>query len=46
MIDPNREHFVTISDVDPESLVQNIEVRGHKLLADEPKSFPGEMIKA
>jgi putative redox protein len=41
MIDPNREHFVTISDVDPESLVQNIEVRGHKLLADEPKSFPG-----
>jgi len=41
MIDPNREHFVTISDVDPGSLVQNIEVRGHKLLADEPKSFPG-----
>jgi putative redox protein len=41
MIDPNREHFVTISDVDPDSLVQNIEVRGHKLLADEPKSFPG-----
>jgi putative redox protein len=41
MIDPNREHFITISDVDPESLVQNIEVRGHKLLADEPKSFPG-----
>jgi putative redox protein len=41
MIDPNREHFVTISDVDPNSLVQNIEVRGHKILADEPKSFPG-----
>ena len=41
MIDPNREHFVTISDVDPDSLVQNIEVRGHKILADEPKSFPG-----
>jgi putative redox protein len=41
MIDPNREHFVTISDVDPDSLAQNIEVRGHKLLADEPKSFPG-----
>ena len=41
MIDPNREHFITISDVDPDSLVQNIEVRGHKLLADEPKSFPG-----
>ena len=41
MINPNREHFVTISDTDPETLVQNIEVRGHKLLADEPKSFPG-----
>ena len=41
MIDPNREHFVTISDVDPNSLVQNIEIRGHKILADEPKSFPG-----
>jgi len=41
MIDPNREHFVTISDVDPDSLLQNIEVRGHKILADEPKSFPG-----
>jgi putative redox protein len=41
MIDPNREHLVTISDVDPDSLVQNIEVRGHKILADEPKSFPG-----
>jgi putative redox protein len=41
MIDPNREHFVKISDVDPDSLVQNIEVRGHKILADEPKSFPG-----
>ena len=41
MIDSNREHFITISDVDPNSLVQNIEVRGHKLLADEPKSFPG-----
>jgi putative redox protein len=41
MIDPNREHFVTISDVDPNSLVQNIEVRGHKILADEPKSFSG-----
>ena len=41
MIDPNREHFITISDVDPDSLVQNIEVRGHKLLADEPKSFLG-----
>jgi putative redox protein len=41
MIDPNREHFIKISDVDPDSLVQNIEVRGHKILADEPKSFPG-----
>ena len=41
MIDPNREHFVKISDVDPDSLVQNIEVRGHRILADEPKSFPG-----
>ena len=41
MIDPNREHLVTISDVDPDSLVQNIKVRGHKILADEPKSFPG-----
>jgi len=41
MIDTNTEHFVKISDVDPDSLVQNIEVRGHKILADEPKSFPG-----
>lgn len=41
MKDQNNQNLVTISDMDPDSLLQTIEVRGHKILADEPKSFPG-----
>ena len=35
-----KDHTVVVSEVGPGPFVQSVTVRGHKLLADEPLSFP------
>jgi len=40
MGDFKKDNTVTVSEVGPGPFVQSVTVRGHKLLADEPLSFP------
>ena len=40
MSDIKKDHTVVVSEVGPGPFVQSVTVRGHKLLADEPLSFP------
>ena len=40
MEDIKKDHTVVVSEVGPGPFVQSVTVRGHKLLADEPLSFP------
>jgi putative redox protein len=40
MSDIKKDHAVVVSEVGPGPFVQSVTVRGHKLLADEPLSFP------
>ena len=40
MDDIKKDHTVVVSEVGPGPFVQSVTVRGHKLLADEPLSFP------
>ncbi len=40
MTDIKKDHTVVVSEVGPGPFVQSVTVRGHKLLADEPLSFP------
>ena len=40
MADTKKDHTVVVSEVGPGPFVQSVTVRGHKLLADEPLSFP------
>ena len=40
MTDIKKDHIVVVSEVGPGPFVQSVTVRGHKLLADEPLSFP------
>ncbi len=40
MTDIKKDHTVLVSEVGPGTFVQSVTVRGHKLLADEPLSFP------
>ena len=40
MADIKKDHTVVVSEVGPGPFVQSLTVRGHKLLADEPLSFP------
>ena len=40
MTDIKNDHTVVVSEVGPGPFVQSVTVRGHKLLADEPLSFP------
>ena len=40
MADIKKDHTVVVSEVGPGTFVQSVTVRGHKLLADEPLSFP------
>ena len=40
MFEINKDNTVTVSEVGPGPFVQSITVRGHKLFADEPLSFP------
>ena len=40
MADIKKDHAVVVSEVGPGPFVQSVTVRGHKLLADEPLSFP------
>ena len=40
MGDIKKDHTVVVSEVGPGPFVQSVTVRGHKLLADEPLSFP------
>ena len=40
MVDIKKDHTVVVSEVGPGPFVQSVMVRGHKLLADEPLSFP------
>jgi putative redox protein len=40
MGDVKKDNSVTVSEVGPGPFVQSVTVRGHKLLADEPLSFP------
>ncbi len=40
MDDIKKDNTVTVSEVGPGPFVQSVTVRGHKLLADEPLSFP------
>ena len=40
MADIKNDHTVVVSEVGPGPFVQSVTVRGHKLLADEPLSFP------
>ena len=40
MGDVKKDNTVTVSEVGPGPFVQSVTVRGHKLLADEPLSFP------
>ena len=40
MADIKKDRTVVVSEVGPGPFVQSVTVRGHKLLADEPLSFP------
>ena len=40
MTDVKKDNTVTVSEVGPGPFVQSVTVRGHKLYADEPLSFP------
>ena len=40
MADIKKDHTVVVSEVGPGLFVQSVTVRSHKLLADEPLSFP------
>jgi putative redox protein len=40
MADIKKDHTVVVSEVGPGPFVQSVTVRGHKILADEPLSFP------
>jgi len=40
MSEINKDNTVTVSEVGPGPFVQSVTVRGHKLFADEPLSFP------
>jgi len=40
MANIEKDHTVVVSEVGPGPFVQSVTVRGHKLLADEPLSFP------
>ena len=40
MSEINEDNTVTVSEVGPGPFVQSVTVRGHKLFADEPLSFP------
>ena len=40
MADIKKDHTVVVSEVGPGPFVQSVTGRGHKLLADEPLSFP------
>ncbi len=40
MADIKKDHTIVVSEVGPGPFVQSVTVRGHKLLADEPLSFP------
>ena len=40
MADIKKDHTVVVSEFGPGPFVQSVTVRGHKLLADEPLSFP------
>ena len=40
MADIKKDHAVVVSEVGPGPFVQSVTVRSHKLLADEPLSFP------
>jgi len=40
MADIKKDQTVVVSEVGPGPFVQSVTVRGHKLLADEPLSFP------
>ena len=41
MTEVKKDDTVTVSEVGPGPFVQSVTVRGHKLFADEPLSFPG-----
>jgi putative redox protein len=41
MTEVKKVDTVTVSEIGPGPFVQSITVRGHKLFADEPLSFPG-----
>ena len=40
MTEVKKDDTVTVSEVGPGTFVQSVTVRGHKLFADEPLSFP------
>ncbi|NDE49331.1 MAG: OsmC family peroxiredoxin, partial [Proteobacteria bacterium] len=40
MAEVKKDNTVTVSEVGPGPFVQSVTVRGHKLFADEPLSFP------
>jgi putative redox protein len=40
MVDVKKDNTVTVSEVGPSPFVHSVTVRGHKLFADEPLSFP------
>jgi uncharacterized OsmC-like protein len=40
MSEIDKDNTVTVSEVGPGPFVQSVTVRGHKLFADEPLSFP------
>jgi putative redox protein len=40
MVEVKKDNTVIISEVGPGPFVQSVTVRGHKLFADEPLSFP------
>ena len=46
MAEVNKDNTVTVSEVGPGPFVQSVTVRGHKLFADEPLSFPEGTDKA
>ncbi|NBT38319.1 MAG: OsmC family peroxiredoxin, partial [Proteobacteria bacterium] len=40
MVEVKKDNTVIVSEAGPGPFVQSVTVRGHKLLADEPLSFP------
>ena len=40
MAEVKKDNTVTVSEIGPGPFVQSVTVRGHKLFADEPLSFP------